>query len=88
MRYGWMGCRGVRLRLAENVRRREKGVHGFVLADGEVFLANSELIGNGIAIDGYDLWLQERSSGSVLGTELSGTGEGARVALTRSLTVD
>jgi len=74
--------------IADNVRLRDNGGHGFVRADGEVFLANSELIGNGTAIDGYDLWLRERSSGSVLGTELSGTGEGARVELTRSLTLE
>jgi hypothetical protein len=59
-----------------------------VRADGRVTLANSELVGNGTAIGGYDLWLREGSSGSVSGTKLSGTGEGARVELNRALTLE
>lgn len=74
--------------VADNLLLRDNGGHGFVRADGRVTLANSELVGNGTAIGGYDLWLREGSSGSVSGTKLSGTGEGARVELNRALTLE
>ena len=70
---------------AENLRLIDNVGHGFIRADGNVTLSASELARNGTVAGGYDLWLREGASGSVSGTRLTGTGEGARLELTGAL---
>jgi hypothetical protein len=72
---------------AGDLRLVDNDGHGFTRGDGSITLNNSELSGNGTAIDGYDLWLREGSSGTVSATKLTGSGEGARLELTRAMTL-
>ncbi len=74
--------------VAQDLQLRDNGGHGFVRADGRLTLTDSEITGNGTAIDGYDLWLREKASGSVTGSRFTGTGEGARVELTGAMTIE
>lgn len=72
----------------QDLRATGNGGHGFTRADGGVALSDSELSGNGLAVDGYDLWLREGASGTVSTTRLAGTGEGARLELTGALILE
>jgi M6 family metalloprotease-like protein len=80
---------------AEDLQLRNSGGHGLVRIDGRLRLDNSEISGNGRSPEGstagsargFDLWMQEGSGGTISGTRMSGTGEGARVELTGALTL-